>query len=68
MHNNPLTKAYWRDATANLKDVRMLALAAMIVALRAVCKMLEACSWIRRFSIVLLLLSHFSRVRLCATP
>lgn len=41
MHNNPLTKAYWRDAAANLKDVRMLALAAMIVALRAVCKMLE---------------------------
>lgn len=41
MHNHPLTKAYWRDAAANLKDVRMLALAAMIVALRAVCKMLE---------------------------
>ena len=41
MHNNPLTKAYWRDAAANLKDVRMVALAAMIVALRAVCKMLE---------------------------
>ena len=44
---SPLTRttvfsaAYWRDAAANLKDVRMLALAAMIVALRAVCKMLE---------------------------
>ena len=33
--------AYWREAAANLKDTRMLALAAMIVALRAVCKMLE---------------------------
>lgn len=33
--------AYWRSAAANLKDTRMLALAAMIVALRAVCKMLE---------------------------
>ncbi len=33
--------AYWRDAAANLKNTRMLALAAMIVALRAVCKMLE---------------------------
>lgn len=36
-----LSAAYWRDAAANLKDTRMLALAAMIVALRAVCKMLE---------------------------
>jgi len=33
--------AYWKEATANLKSTRMLALAAMIVALRAVCKMLE---------------------------
>jgi len=49
MSNNPsplvrqpvLSAAYWRDAAANLKDTRMLALAAMIVALRAVCKMLE---------------------------
>ena len=32
---------YWREAAGNLKNVRMLALAAMIVALRAVCKMLE---------------------------
>ena len=41
MSNHPLSKAYWRDAAANLKDVRMLALAAMIIALRAVCKMME---------------------------
>ncbi len=49
MSNNPsplvrqpvLSAAYWRDAAANLKDTRMLALAAMIVALRAICKMLE---------------------------
>lgn len=33
--------AYWKEAAGNLKDVRMLALAAMIVALRAICKMLE---------------------------
>ena len=33
--------AYWKEATGNLKSTRMLALAAMIVALRAVCKMLE---------------------------
>ena len=33
--------AYWREAAANLKNTRMLALAAMIVALRAICKMLE---------------------------
>ncbi|MBR5524522.1 MAG: folate family ECF transporter S component [Clostridia bacterium] len=49
MQNNPspLTRtsvfsaAYWRDAAANLKDIRMLALAAMVVALRVVCKMIE---------------------------
>lgn len=46
-NQSPLTRppilsvAYWRDAAANLKDVRMVALAAMIVALRALCKMLE---------------------------
>ncbi len=33
--------AYWKEAAGNLKSTRMLALAAMIVALRAVCKMLE---------------------------
>ena len=33
--------AYWKAATANLKSTRMLALAAMIIALRAVCKMVE---------------------------
>ena len=33
--------AYWREATANLKNTRMLALAAMIIALRAICKMVE---------------------------
>ncbi len=35
------TAAYWREAAANLKNVRMLALAAMIVALRVICKMIE---------------------------
>lgn len=33
--------AYWKEAAGNLKNTRMLALAAMIVALRAICKMLE---------------------------
>ena len=33
--------AYWREAVGNLKSTRMLALAAMVVALRAICKMLE---------------------------
>ena len=33
--------AYWREAARNLKSTRMLALAAMVVALRAICNMLE---------------------------
>lgn len=33
--------AYWKEAAANLKNPRMLVMAAMIVALRALCKMLE---------------------------
>jgi len=36
-----LSLAYWQEAAANLKNPRMLVLAAMVVALRAVCKMLE---------------------------
>ncbi len=36
-----LSAAYWREAVANLKNPRMLALAAMVIALRAVCKMIE---------------------------
>ncbi len=36
-----LSLAYWREAAGNLKSTRMLALAAMVVALRAICKMLE---------------------------
>lgn len=33
--------AYWREAVGNLKQPRVLVIAAMIVALRAICKMLE---------------------------
>ncbi len=33
--------AYWREATANLKNPRMLVMAAMIIALRVICKMIE---------------------------
>lgn len=46
-HPSPLatpsvfSAAYWKEAAANLKSTRMLALAAMIIALRAVCKMVE---------------------------
>ena len=36
-----LSAAYWKEAAGNLKNTRMLALAALVVALRAVCKMLE---------------------------
>ena len=36
-----LSAAYWREAVANLKNPRMLVLAAMVIALRAVCKMIE---------------------------
>lgn len=47
MSDNKLTRpsilsaAYWREAAANLKNPRMLVLAAMVIALRAVCKMIE---------------------------
>ncbi len=33
--------AYWKEAAANLKNPRMLALAAMVIALRVICKMIE---------------------------
>ncbi|MBQ9859680.1 MAG: folate family ECF transporter S component [Clostridia bacterium] len=39
--SSPLSAAYWREAAGNLKNTRMLALAAFVIALRAVCKMLE---------------------------
>lgn len=36
-----LSAAYWKEAAGNLKNTRMLVLAAFVVALRVVCKMLE---------------------------
>ena len=41
--SNPsiFSTAYWREAIANLKNPRMLVMAAMIIALRAICKMTE---------------------------
>lgn len=41
--SNPsvFSAAYWREAAANLKNPRMLVMAAMIIALRAICKMME---------------------------
>ncbi len=38
---SPFSAAYWKEAFDNLKNPRMLALAAMVVALRAVCKLFE---------------------------
>lgn len=41
--SNPsvFSAAYWKEAAANLKNPRMLVMAAMIIALRAICKMME---------------------------
>ena len=38
LYTTPFCKAYWRDAAAELKDLRMLVLAALIVALRVALK------------------------------
>ena len=39
LYPHPFSKAYWRDAAAELKDVRTLVFAALIVALRVALKM-----------------------------
>lgn len=38
LYPHPFSKAYWRDAAAELKDVRMLVLAALMIALRVALK------------------------------
>ena len=38
LYSTPFSKAYWRDAAAELKDVRMLAITALMIALRIVLK------------------------------
>ena len=38
LYSTPFSKAYWRDAVAELKDVRMLAITALMIALRIVLK------------------------------
>ena len=38
LYTTPFCKAYWRDAAAELKDLRMLVFAALIVALRVALK------------------------------
>ena len=38
LYSHPFSKAYWLDAAAELKDVRMLAITALMIALRIVLK------------------------------
>jgi len=38
LYNSPFSKAYWRDAAAELKDTKMLVVTALMVALRIVLK------------------------------
>ena len=38
LYSTPFSKAYWRDAAAELKDVKMLAVTALMIALRIVLK------------------------------
>lgn len=38
LYANPFSKAYWHDAAAELKDVHMLAIAALLIALRVALK------------------------------
>ena len=38
LYSHPFSKAYWKDAAAELKDVRMLAITALLIALRIVLK------------------------------
>ena len=38
LYASPFSKAYWRDAAAELKDIRMLAVTALMIALRIVLK------------------------------
>ena len=40
LYSHPFSKAYWRDAAAELKDTKMLVFAALIVALRVALKTL----------------------------
>ena len=38
LYSSPFSKAYWRDAAAEMKDTRMLAVTALMIALRIVLK------------------------------
>ena len=40
LYSHPFSKAYWRDAAAELKDTHMLVFAALMIALRLVMKQL----------------------------
>lgn len=39
LYTHPFSKAYWRDAAAEMKDVRMLVVAALMIALRVALKL-----------------------------
>ena len=39
LYKTPFSKAYWRDAAAELRDTRMLVFAALMIALRVALKM-----------------------------
>ena len=41
LYSHPFSKAYWRDAAAELKDTHMLVFAALMIALRLVMKQLD---------------------------
>ena len=38
LYPHPFSKAYWRDAAAELKDTRMLVITALMIALRVALK------------------------------
>ena len=40
LYATPFSKAYWRDAAAELRDTRMLVFAALMIALRVALKSL----------------------------
>ena len=47
LYPHPFSKAYWRDAAAELKDVRILVVTAMMIALRVAMKGLSITIGIR---------------------
>ena len=44
LYPHPFSRAYWRDAAAELRDTHMLVFAALMIALRLVMKQVSICS------------------------